>query len=111
MRRALALAALLLTIAAATGCGAKQEPGDGASSGKREDLRLVLDYFPNADHAGIYAAQASGEYDRAGLNVDITTPPDPAAPTWSSPTSPSCCSPATRALTTWSPSARSCRSR
>jgi len=80
MRRALALAALLLTIAAATGCGAKQEPGDGASSGKREDLRLVLDYFPNADHAGIYAAQASGEYDRAGLNVDITTPPDPAAP-------------------------------
>ena len=80
MRRPLALAALLLTIAAATGCGAKEEPGNGASSGKREDLRLVLDYFPNADHAGIYAAQASGEYDRAGLNVDIKAPPDPAAP-------------------------------
>ena len=80
MRRALALAALMLTIAAATGCGAKPEPGDGASSGKREDLRLVLDYFPNADHAGLYAAQASGEYDRAGLEVDIKAPPDPAAP-------------------------------
>ena len=80
MRRALALATVLLTIAAASGCGAKEEPGNGGSSGKREDLRLVLDYFPNADHAGIYAAQASGEYHRAGLNVEIQAPPDPAAP-------------------------------
>ena len=79
MRRPFALAALLLTIAAATGCGAKEEPTDGGG-GTREDLRLVLDYFPNADHAGIYAAQASGEYDRAGLKVDIKAPPDPAAP-------------------------------
>jgi putative hydroxymethylpyrimidine transport system substrate-binding protein len=80
MRPALALAALLLTIAAA-GCGAKEEPGSGdAGSGTREDLRLILDYFPNADHAGIYAAQAAGEYDRAGLDVDVKAPPDPAAP-------------------------------
>jgi putative hydroxymethylpyrimidine transport system substrate-binding protein len=40
----------------------------------------VLDYFPNADHAGIYAAQATGEYRKAGLEVDIKAPPDPAAP-------------------------------
>jgi putative hydroxymethylpyrimidine transport system substrate-binding protein len=81
MRRPLALAALLLTLALpAAGCGAKQEPGADARSATSEDLRLVLDYFPNADHAGIYAAQASGEYDRAGLNVDIKAPPDPAAP-------------------------------
>ena len=78
MRRPLAFAALLLTLAA-TGCGSKSEPGAG-DTGSKEDLRLVLDYFPNADHAGIYAAQGSGEYDRAGLNVDIKSPPDPAAP-------------------------------
>ncbi len=35
---------------------------------------------PNADHAGIYAAQASGEYRKSGLNVDIKAPPDPSAP-------------------------------
>ena len=80
MRRALAHAALLLTHAAATRCGAMEQPGVGASCCKREDLSLVLDYFPNADHAGIYAAKASGEYARAGLNVDIKAPPDPAAP-------------------------------
>jgi putative hydroxymethylpyrimidine transport system substrate-binding protein len=81
MRRPIALAAVLLTLALpAAGCGAKPEPGADAGSATSEDLRLVLDYFPNADHAGIYAAQASGEYERAGLKVDIKAPPDPAAP-------------------------------
>ena len=40
----------------------------------------MLDYFPNADHAGLYAAQASGEYERAGLDVELQAPPDAAAP-------------------------------
>jgi putative hydroxymethylpyrimidine transport system substrate-binding protein len=40
----------------------------------------MLDYFPNADHAGIYAAQASGAYAQAGLDVKISPPPDPSAP-------------------------------
>ncbi len=70
----LALAALL-----AAGCGEKSEPGPDARA-DAEPMRLVLDYFPNADHAGIYAAQATGEYDRAGLDMDIKAPPDPSAP-------------------------------
>ena len=40
----------------------------------------MLDYFPNADHAGLYAAQAAGDYARAGLDVEIKPPPDPSAP-------------------------------
>ena len=40
----------------------------------------MLDYFPNADHAGIYAAQAAGYFEQAGLDVAIRQPPDPAAP-------------------------------
>ena len=40
----------------------------------------MLDYFPNADHAGIYAAQAGGDFEQAGLDVEIRQPPDPAAP-------------------------------
>ena len=45
-----------------------------------QPLTLVLDYFPNADHAGIYAAQERGEFAQAGLDVQIVTPSDPAAP-------------------------------
>ncbi|HYP47000.1 MAG TPA: ABC transporter substrate-binding protein, partial [Thermoleophilaceae bacterium] len=43
-------------------------------------VELMLDYFPNADHAGIYAAQAGGHFKQAGLEVKIRQPPDPAAP-------------------------------
>jgi putative hydroxymethylpyrimidine transport system substrate-binding protein len=71
----LVLPALLLAA-----CGEKEEPGAGASGGRAEPFRVMLDYFPNADHAGIYAAQEAGEYRRAGLDVDIQAPPDPSAP-------------------------------
>jgi putative hydroxymethylpyrimidine transport system substrate-binding protein len=72
----LALAALL-----AAGCGEKAEPGAGAPvSGSRQSLRVMLDYLPNADHAGLYAAKAQGDYARAGLDVTLTPPPDPSAP-------------------------------
>ncbi len=75
MRR---LALILLALLALTGCGEKTEGGPG--SGKIERFNVILDYFPNADHAGLYAAQASGDYDRAGLDVELKPPPDPSAP-------------------------------
>ena len=78
MRRT--LPALVLTIvltAVATGCGEKE---DVLEAGTPEPFTLMLDYFPNADHAGIYAADAAGEFRDAGLDVEIRQPPDPAAP-------------------------------
>jgi putative hydroxymethylpyrimidine transport system substrate-binding protein len=77
-RRAFLLMLLCLATAVAlAACGEKSEPTGPA---KREAVRLMLDYFPNADHAGIYAAQGTGAFDRAGLDVSIQTPSDPAAP-------------------------------
>jgi len=72
---------LLLTLAAAAltlgACGERTERVTPAST---EPLRIVLDYFPNADHAGLYAAIADGEFRRAGLDVQPQVPSDPAAP-------------------------------
>jgi putative hydroxymethylpyrimidine transport system substrate-binding protein len=79
-RRLLALATLLACAALLAACGEKPEPGAQATGAPAEPLRVMLDYLPNADHAGIYAAQATGAYEKAGLDVKITPPPDPSSP-------------------------------
>ena len=70
---ALACAAALVLAA----CGEKEDVLQPTGSKRVE---LMLDYFPNADHAGIYAAEANGDFREAGLEVEIRQPPDPAAP-------------------------------
>jgi putative hydroxymethylpyrimidine transport system substrate-binding protein len=73
----LALSLALLALVAAA-CGEKQERVTGP--GRPEPFQLLLDYFPNADHAGIYAAQAGNHFRDVGLDVTIRQPADPAAP-------------------------------
>lgn len=69
MRRVVApLAAVLLGIALA-GCG-----GDGAEPGAPEGATLILDFQPNAVHAGIYAAQANGHFEDEGIDLEIREP-------------------------------------
>jgi putative hydroxymethylpyrimidine transport system substrate-binding protein len=76
--RRLAIAVLTaVCVIALAACGEKKEP---TAAPKHESVRLMLDFFPNADHAGIYAAQGTGAFRRAGLDVSIQTPSDPSAP-------------------------------
>ncbi len=81
-RRLCTLIALLCSAAVLGGCGEKEEPQAAGvpAAGKAEPFRLTLDYFPNADHAGIYAAEQTGAYAKAGLDVTISPPSDPSAP-------------------------------
>ena len=71
----LACAVLPLGLAA---CGKKQD--DLSAKPPMQKLTLMLDFFPNADHAPIYAALARGDFRRAGLDVTIRTPSDPSLP-------------------------------
>jgi putative hydroxymethylpyrimidine transport system substrate-binding protein len=63
--------------ALAAGCGEKEE---SLEPGAAEPFEVMLDFFPNADHAAIYAAEAGGHFEDVGLDVEIRQPPDPAAP-------------------------------
>jgi putative hydroxymethylpyrimidine transport system substrate-binding protein len=45
-----------------------------------EAVSLMLDFYPNPDHAGIYMAEERGLFREAGLALEIDTPSDPAAP-------------------------------
>jgi putative hydroxymethylpyrimidine transport system substrate-binding protein len=75
MRRAV-LALAFLAAALAAGCGEKQESREGDA----EPLTLMLDFYVNPDHAGIYTALDRGYFDEAGLEVEPRVPSDPSAP-------------------------------
>jgi putative hydroxymethylpyrimidine transport system substrate-binding protein len=74
MRR---LAVAIAMLALLAGCGEREE---STEPGGAERLTLMLDFFPNADHAPVYAAQAGGHFERVGLDVQVRAPSDPAAP-------------------------------
>jgi NitT/TauT family transport system substrate-binding protein/putative hydroxymethylpyrimidine transport system substrate-binding protein len=69
MRRAVALLAAALLLAGIAGCG-----GSGAEPGVPKGATVVLDFTPNAVHTGIYAAQAEGFYEDAGIDLHIQAP-------------------------------------
>ncbi len=69
-RIAASLAAVLAALALA-GCGDGAEP-DAPSGGA--PATLILDFQPNAVHAGIYAALAHGELERRGIDLSVQVP-------------------------------------
>jgi putative hydroxymethylpyrimidine transport system substrate-binding protein len=75
--RAGALLAALLAAFAVAGCG---ERGEVVQPGDPAEFELMLDFFPNADHAPIYAAQANGRFADVGLDLQVRQPADPSAP-------------------------------
>jgi putative hydroxymethylpyrimidine transport system substrate-binding protein len=77
MKQTLSIAAALLLALVLAACGEKKERLTG---GGRQPLTLMLDYFPNADHVGLYQGLATGEFSRAGLDLRVQAPSDPAMP-------------------------------
>ncbi|MDX6632926.1 MAG: putative hydroxymethylpyrimidine transport system substrate-binding protein, partial [Solirubrobacterales bacterium] len=64
------LAAVLLAVAWG-GCG-----GGGAEPGASKDATLILDFQPNAVHAGIYSALRRGYYADEGVRLHVRQPSD-----------------------------------
>jgi len=80
VKRLIAMIVTVLVLAASlAGCGEKQETVTAASANTQQ-LTLMLDWFPNADHVGIYQALAEGDFTKAGLDVHVKVPSDPADP-------------------------------
>ncbi len=64
--------ALLAAVVAAHGLAACGD--DGAEPGVSSEATLVLDFQPNAVHAGIYSALAEGEYADEDVALDVREP-------------------------------------
>jgi putative hydroxymethylpyrimidine transport system substrate-binding protein len=69
MTRVAALLAAALLCTGLVACG-----GGGAEPGAPKGATLVLDFQPNAVHSGIYAAQAEGFFEDAGIDLHIQEP-------------------------------------
>src|SRR5436305_7629739 len=68
MRTVAALLAALAAAATLAACGGGAEPGAS------KEATLVLDFTPNAVHAGIYAALRRGDYRDAGVDLHVQAP-------------------------------------
>ncbi len=73
----LALAACLICALTLSACGSKQDVISAAST---KPFKVMLDWFPNADHAPLYSAIAHGDFRAVGLNVEPVTPSETAEP-------------------------------
>jgi putative hydroxymethylpyrimidine transport system substrate-binding protein len=69
-----AAAALGLGLSA---CGAKQDVTTAAGA---KPFSVMLDWFPNADHAALYSAIADGNFRAVGLDVNPVIPAETAEP-------------------------------
>jgi putative hydroxymethylpyrimidine transport system substrate-binding protein len=76
--RTILLAAAALLCAACLGaCGTKK---DALTAPGLKSFTVMLDFFPNADHAALYSAIAHGDFRAVGLDVHPQAPADPAEP-------------------------------
>ncbi len=72
--------AAVLAVACAlalSACGAKQ---DTITAPGTKSFTVMLDWFPNADHAPLYSALAAGDFRAAGLEVKPVVPSETAEP-------------------------------
>ncbi|HYI24690.1 MAG TPA: ABC transporter substrate-binding protein, partial [Thermomicrobiales bacterium] len=63
--------------AALAGLGTMQGATPRIAAQDLASVSLALDWYPNANHAGIYMAKEKGHFEQAGLDVEIVVPSDP----------------------------------
>lgn len=76
MKRLKLAAAVLSLLLALSACGAAGTPdaADGPAP-----VSICLEWTPNTNHTGLYAALALGYFEEAGLDVEILQPPEDGA--------------------------------
>lgn len=81
-RRSWILGALLGVCVCFSGCGPKpadNSPKSSAAPAAANRVKVILNWFPEAEHGGFYAAHTLGFYKDVGLDVEIV-PGGPTAP-------------------------------
>ena len=72
MKTKLLLIPFMIALMLIVACG-------GNSTAQDEDAQLILDWFPNSNHAGIFQAISDDQFTDQGINLEVVTPTDPTA--------------------------------
>lgn len=75
MKKLVAVLLVFVFVLSLAGCGTTVGENDN------NPITIVLDWTPNTNHTGIFAAQAKGFFEEAGLNVEVVQPPEDGAVT------------------------------
>lgn len=71
------LAGIALLSLSLAGCSNGGKDKENKKENKElKEITFCLDWTPNTNHTGLYAAQALGYYEEAGLDVKIVQPPE-----------------------------------
>jgi putative hydroxymethylpyrimidine transport system substrate-binding protein len=73
------LAALAVAVVALSSCSDSKPATDHAGK-PTTPLRVLLDWFPNPDHVGLYTAQSSNDFTDENLKVTLTPPSNASDP-------------------------------
>lgn len=84
MKKWFKLSATLLLAATLTACGASSdkstEAGEKQDAKELKEVSIMLDWYPNAVHSYLYAAQEKGFFEEEGVKVNIQFPANPTDP-------------------------------
>jgi len=69
------IATVLAIVLIIGGCG--EDTSQSSTEPTQVKIKLALDWYPNANHIGLYIAQEKGYFSEEGLEVEMYTPSDP----------------------------------
>ena len=69
------IATVLVVVLIIGGCG--EDTSQSSTEPTQVKIKLALDWYPNANHIGLYIAQEKGYFFEEGLEVEMYTPSDP----------------------------------
>lgn len=70
----IALLIMALLTMGMTGCAGQTDQTGQKDAAHRQKVTVLLDWFPNTNHSGLYAAKDQGYYAQEGLDVNIIQP-------------------------------------
>jgi putative hydroxymethylpyrimidine transport system substrate-binding protein len=80
MKKWMGLSCSIFLLFVLVACGGNDETPQAGADKELKEVSIMLDWYPNAVHSYLYAAQEKGFFEEEGVKVDIQFPANPTDP-------------------------------